>query len=843
MRWVGIQRMANRLRANRNWVLVALLVSTFGFPASATAAGSSWWWFFGDDLAPVFYSVTPSAGAEVANSYVIVEFDVYDPWRFGLRTSRLDGGSIQVSLNGQPYDNVEFERKGLSQWFPWILPIKGTIQVKTAQSWEDGPQHFIVSIADKSGNRGSAEHSFLVDTKGPTFTRVAPAPGNPIKDSTAALQIRAADDGVGVDWKTLSVNASPSSAVITGYDTESGVIDIVPESEWYEVELAIALSLSDSLANESSQTLVYDVQPEVGLSATIDAEPLSGSSPLTVSFSPEIETNTAIEVYRWDFNNDGVFDRSEPIGRDQSYTFDAPGSYPVTLQVLDSAGETVDAMVTIEVDNAPPEITAEAQPSNGTPPLVVSFSATASDDNGIESYEWDYNGDGVYDENTSTGSTTFTYASEGQFQPRIRVTDTLGAAADLAIPSISIRVITGAPTVSGTASPTSGKAPLTVQYNATASDPDGLPITAWAWDFDGDGTDDYTSVDSGSVSHTIPTPGTFYSRVTATAEDGGTGEDFVKVTVLPSFALSLSRDTIDTELAENVQVQTNLGGDTDVSVVIQDSAGGTVTTLVSWQVRLAGDYTDAWDGRNTAGEFVSEGDYRAVMFYRIDGVEKRFNTVLSSGGREYNPPRNRLPSQFSPFDGDPLDITFTLSEASEVTAFIGRYNVNTRLVTFYQRKPLGRGSHTITWHGENNNGELIHPPGNDRFLFGIFAFSLPDNAVYVKSGVHVSAISAAPPIVDPTRSGDEDNQGTSTISFLLSRGGAAEMTVYDADTGAFVAQKMVSGLSQGENTLTWNGKDNNGTYVSPGTYRIGILGLDERGSRTMEVFTLQRVYY
>lgn len=97
MRWVGIQRMANRLRANRNWVLVALLVSTFGFPASATAAGSSWWWFFGDDLAPVFYSVTPSAGAEVANSYVIVEFDVYDPWRIGLRTSRLDGGSIQVS--------------------------------------------------------------------------------------------------------------------------------------------------------------------------------------------------------------------------------------------------------------------------------------------------------------------------------------------------------------------------------------------------------------------------------------------------------------------------------------------------------------------------------------------------------------------------------------------------------------------------------------------------------------------------------------------------------------------------------------------------------------------------
>ncbi|BES71431.1 hypothetical protein RE428_24490 [Marinobacter nanhaiticus D15-8W] len=842
MRWVGKQRTRNKTNRTANWAPAVVAAGVVAWSGSAQATDGDWWWVFGDDIAPVFESATPEQGSALSDSSVSVEFSVYDPWRFGFRTSRLDRNSIQVSLNGQPYTNVQFEPDGLSQWFPWIIPIKGRVEIHPGDAWADGPQNFIVSIADKAGNRGSAELSFLIDTQGPTVARVAPAPGTPIKDPLATLLLGLDDLHSDIDWNSLSVQGAPIPTVVANYDAASGLIELRPEGEWAEGEQTIEFTLGDTLGNITTQTLSYEVQPDVGLSAAIDADPMSGSAPLTVSFSPEIETNTAIEIYRWDFNNDGVFDRSEPIGRDQTYTFNAPGSYPVRLQVTDSAGETVDAVVTIEVDNAPPVVSAEAQPSNGAPPLLVSFSATASDDDGIDTYEWDYDGDGVYDASTPTGSSEFTYSGEGQFQPRIRVTDTLGAATELAIPSISVRVVEGAPTVSGSATPSSGKAPLAIQYSASATDPDGLPITEWAWDFDGDGTDDYSSADSATVSHTIQSPGTFYSRIRVTAEDGGSSEDFVKVTATPSFSLSLSRDTIDTQLAESVQVNTSLGGDTEVSVVMEDPAGRLVSTLVPWQVRPAGEYTDTWDGRDASGAFVSEGEYRAVLLYRVDGVEKRYDIGLSTGGREYNPPRNRLPSRFSPFDGDPLDITFTLSEASEVTAFVGRFNVNTRLVTFYQRKPLGRGSHTITWHGENNDGELIHPPGNDSFLFGIFAFSLPDNAVFVKSGVHASNVSAAPSIFDPTRiSGETD--GPSAISFELSRAGSAEMTIYDADTGAFVTRNVFTGLAQGANTVPWDGKDAAGTYVAPGTYRIGILGLDERGSRTMEVFTLQRVYY
>lgn len=68
-----------------------------------------------------------------------------------------------------------------------------------------------------------------------------------------------------------------------------------------------------------------------------------------------------------------------------------------------------------------------------------------------------------------------------------------------------------APTAVATAAPTSGAAPLTVQFDGSASsDPDGNPLT-YAWDFESDGTIDSTAV---SPSHTYSTAGTFVAELT-----------------------------------------------------------------------------------------------------------------------------------------------------------------------------------------------------------------------------------------------------------------------------------------------------------------------------------------
>ncbi len=70
-----------------------------------------------------------------------------------------------------------------------------------------------------------------------------------------------------------------------------------------------------------------------------------------------------------------------------------------------------------------------------------------------------------------------------------------------------------------TATPTSGNAPLLVQFDASASNAINGPIASYAWDFTDDGIQDQTGV---SASHLYPNIGTFVARLTITDSLGET---------------------------------------------------------------------------------------------------------------------------------------------------------------------------------------------------------------------------------------------------------------------------------------------------------------------------------
>jgi glucose/arabinose dehydrogenase/PKD repeat protein len=87
----------------------------------------------------------------------------------------------------------------------------------------------------------------------------------------------------------------------------------------------------------------------------------------------------------------------------------------------------------------------------------------------------------------------------------------------------------GAPTAAATANPTSGPAPLTVQFNGGgSSDPDGDALS-YAWDLDGDGAfDDSTSV---SPSFTYAQGGSYTAGLRVNDGRGGTDTDSVVISV------------------------------------------------------------------------------------------------------------------------------------------------------------------------------------------------------------------------------------------------------------------------------------------------------------------------
>jgi hypothetical protein len=78
----------------------------------------------------------------------------------------------------------------------------------------------------------------------------------------------------------------------------------------------------------------------------------------------------------------------------------------------------------------------------------------------------------------------------------------------------------------------SGNLPLTVYFSAEGSyDPDGGDIVLYEWDFDGDGTYDFSRLTPESAAHTYQAPGTFNATLRVTDDEADTDSCTVAITV------------------------------------------------------------------------------------------------------------------------------------------------------------------------------------------------------------------------------------------------------------------------------------------------------------------------
>ncbi len=86
------------------------------------------------------------------------------------------------------------------------------------------------------------------------------------------------------------------------------------------------------------------------------------------------------------------------------------------------------------------------------------------------------------------------------------------------------------PHAKAAASTRTGKAPLTVQFTATAKDPDGNEILWYAWDFDGSNGVRFDAAGS-QTSHTFEKPGNYVVSLTAMDATGQPGYAHIRVSV------------------------------------------------------------------------------------------------------------------------------------------------------------------------------------------------------------------------------------------------------------------------------------------------------------------------
>ena len=251
------------------------------------------------------------------------------------------------------------------------------------------------------------------------------------------------------------------------------------------------------------------------LSAKIDATPgLTGSIPLQVRFDAERSNSLkgTITKYQWDFG-DGSDLQS---GKSTSHIFDEAGFYTVKLTVTDNLENESESTVTVEVTSVSsiPEAVIDTVPSwdnpgplTGVLPFKVEFDASNSldADDDIVEYEWDFNNDGVVDQEGKRVSYTFEEA--GTFITLLSVKDSEGQAGtvfkEIKVDEPGVQAVISA-------TPEEGTAPLVVQFDGSSSSSYKGNIVSYEWDF-GDGSP--KTITGAIVSHKYNEVGTYEARL------------------------------------------------------------------------------------------------------------------------------------------------------------------------------------------------------------------------------------------------------------------------------------------------------------------------------------------
>ena len=626
--------------------------------------------------------------------------------------------------------------------------------------------------------------------------------------------------------------------------------------------LITTLILKDDQNYSYTEKFTYDVDFNVSIAASFTADPQTGYAPTTVTFSPKVSAEESIQLYHWDFGdgtkNDSNTSRENLIGSPVKHTYQEAGEYTAVLTIYDSKYQPASSELIVRIINRPPVVTSlEVSPSNGALPLKSRFSASAKDNEGIREFLWDFNSDGQIDFNDSkadvnnkwaSSSYDYTYNTVGSYQATLTIIDIYGERTTAAVPTISVLVgSTGTPSVTASAYPTSGKAPLTVSFKSSYGS-----FAKWEWDFDGDGVYDHSSTTTGSIDHNYTVAGTYFAKLQVTGSDGLASSDNIQITVDQDITLTRDTDTIEIKKAEAATLGVTMAAKAECSLVIENSRYEPIITLLEQQER-SGTFSVSWDGTDNQGSIVPGGDYYAVLLYQEGDTQKRFDLRDERDNRDVPIETNiDAGDVFAPYLA-PLAIEFNLTEASEVSLDIGPdgSSVTERIKTMLQNQPLGKGFYRFEWAGDANDGTLAdlslyrdkYPNDADYYMTGGFKNRLADNAIFVKSGVSVTNLSTDAPVYVPNAIGDDGKRKKLGISFELSSAAAVTLSINDAKTGAVVMAKQISSLSAGSQLVHWDGKNEKGKYIAPGVYRLGIKAKDSLGYTSLTQYALQRIFY
>ena len=223
--------------------------------------------------------------------------------------------------------------------------------------------------------------------------------------------------------------------------------------------------------SESEQTS----EPPV---ANFSAAPLTGKAPLKVKFT-STSTGSPTE-WKWNFGDGSdIIDGTTSTYQNPEHTYSTAGIYTVKHTAINAYGRDTEVntnYITVKAAPVKPVASFVASPTSGNAPLKVQFKDESKSN--PSSWKWSF-GDGTY---STAQNPAHTYSRAGKYTISLTVKNDAGSSAVTKSSYIIVNVLK-APVAAFTASATSGKAPLKVQFTDRSTN----SPTSWKWNV-GDGT-------------------------------------------------------------------------------------------------------------------------------------------------------------------------------------------------------------------------------------------------------------------------------------------------------------------------------------------------------------------
>lgn len=189
------------------------------------------------------------------------------------------------------------------------------------------------------------------------------------------------------------------------------------------------LRLDDVKLSDSNGSVIYPIVLHPGApvaSFTQTADTVFPDTSITFDPSSSYDPDGIITLYEFDFNGDGIQDWISNASDISMYTYTLPGTYTVTLRVTDNEGQKdlATSIVTV-LSRCPVALFTESvhTASVGTP-ITFDPSGSYDSDGTITLYEFDFDGDGVFEYSSGSPSqVAYNHTSPGVFMVTLRVTD------------------------------------------------------------------------------------------------------------------------------------------------------------------------------------------------------------------------------------------------------------------------------------------------------------------------------------------------------------------------------------------------------------------------------------